>query len=743
MGEYSQTASTPFERILALDIAGYIDSEMRESTLGSPLVVEGDGRFIKSGRVTSNSQLLRDIHIDSSTLEPQVVHILYIAKDTIALTDSAGMPIRVAEYRGEADNTGAADLRRAITTYESPYSLVLDTCGVFDPKQEADPLDTKMIEMANLFGVSPTYLCNYLKTTYDISAFQAKVNERLSTIQESAAYSNHLQSVTFLEQAISELKNYKGDDEYIRSQTDEAAQAMSEHKIDRAFTCVKSALRRSDIIKVNSLAASVVGLEALHKIHRQSFSNARDQRSKAEKDFEEEERRLVKELNARRDTLDEQFAGREDQILASFKSYVDKIIAPLPVLNWRDYDGGISGCMYEDGVSQRVEETLSLRLDSLTFAVQQRLIKFMLRDDDGSFNRFKAALKAVDVDHRNIFAEAFLATEFGDDFGDQILSIAEHADAEQAHEIFETVNAFRERSKDFASWFRDYDPEFTEATERAMNERLTDALYAIEVLAREGTLNVDTAPRRHNEDYENDGKFEMKLSSLASGIEILKGLEKSLSLMHKVITAEDVRVSRVVQNTEQFMQYRFSSASEGEAMLYVRPQGAFGYDRQFEYGNRKGVEASISFMTNPAHPHKPAFGKDPEAVSIRFDREGRTVNESPSSEDRDPTRANGSISLDISSGIGDGRHMPVKIGRLIAAGNILRAQNIGSTESLHHNTNFFDQSRYGDAEGFSKLAIYFMHMAEAMISLQQNGSHASGYSTLPGVLSQEVEAIAA
>lgn len=321
--------------------------------------------------------------------------------------------------------------------------------------------------------------------------------------------------------------------------------------------------------------------------------------------------------------------------------------------------------------------------------------------------------------------------EFGDDYADSILTIVEHASPEQSTEIFETINNFRESSKKIARWYESYDPEFAKDIELAMNERLSDALTAMETLVRDGNLEVDTSPSRHSDDYEGDGRFVMKLHSVGEGIEIINSLEKSLHLISEIITASDVEVHNATKENGQFNIYRFSSEELGDVLMYIRPEGAKGYDRQVEYGNRAGVEASMSFIVNPTNPHDLDIYKDPQGVSIRFDREGRMTDESPFAEDRDPTRQDGSISLDISSLMGDGRHMPVKIGRFIAAGNILRAAKTGGEESLHHNNNHFDQSRYGTAGGFARLAVYTAHMAEAMIAIQQSGSHSSPYPSIP------------
>lgn len=370
-----------------------------------------------------------------------------------------------------------------------------------------------------------------------------------------------------------------------------------------------------------------------------------------------------------------------------------------------------------------------------------QFLKWATSADAGGLDQLKDAI-AKSTDKKLLF-DVFLATEFGDDYGDSIVSIAGNANKNEAAEIFETVARFRARTHEFASWFRDYDSDFAKATERAMNERLTDALVALDAVAAEGSLHVDVAPHRRTAGYENDGRFMCDVASLEDGIEIIRQLDKSMGLIHDVITSQDVRVSRVNENSEQFVIYRFSSGTHGEALLYIRPEGAKGYDKAYEYGNKKGIEASISFIVNPKNPHHLRSDKDPDGVSIRFDREGRLSDDSPFAKDRDPTKENGTISVDISSGLGDPSRMPVKIGRFIAAGNILRAQRTGSHESLHHNTNHFDQSRYGKASGFANLAIYSAHMAEAMLYLQSQGSHRSRYKGLPGVLRREDVELAA
>lgn len=367
-----------------------------------------------------------------------------------------------------------------------------------------------------------------------------------------------------------------------------------------------------------------------------------------------------------------------------------------------------------------IESRLGLALESLDLDVQISLANFMIHATAERYDRLSAVMSTVNDTERHSLANVFLATEFGDEFGDQILSIVEHARPEQSVELFEIVNRFRRHSKRFSQWFSDFDSDLAHSAERAINERFTDALFAIEKVAREGSLSVDTAPQRHNEAYEHDGRFDITITSLDEAITILRQIDATMSIMSDVVTAPDVHVSRSVRDNEWYQIYRFSSYKKGEALLHVRPYGSSRFDERYEYGNRDGVEATVSFVVNPANPYALGLQKDENGVSLRFDREGRQVHEAPDSSDRHPIRQDGTISVDLSSIMGRSDTTSVRIGRLVAAGNLLRAQQFGTTESLHHNTNYFDQQKYGDADGFASFAQYVQSMAEAMIRSQQD-----------------------
>ena len=72
------------------------------------------------------------------------------------------------------------------------------------------------------------------------------------------------------------------------------------------------------------------------------------------------------------------------------------------------------------------------------------------------------------------------------------------------------------------------------------------------------------------------------------------------------------------------------------------------------------------------------------------------------------------VSIDVSSIIGSVDSMPVKIGRMVAAGNLIRSRREGTADSLHHNANYFDQGKYGSAKGFGELARKLTQQVEML-----------------------------
>lgn len=352
-------------------------------------------------------------------------------------------------------------------------------------------------------------------------------------------------------------------------------------------------------------------------------------------------------------------------------------------------------------------ETLHLfglnKIEDISEQARARLYHVGVNLTDKEYDRLLAITQKMPDSLKLSFAEAFLATEFGSDLADSVRTIAEKAAPEIAQEVFDTLGKCREYATSFGDMFKSYDPDFAASASRAIIERLTDGIATIEALVQRRHIRVDM------------GVGGTYAEDLEEGMKALRLAEESMRIRHEVMTDPNMIAGRAVEWNGQFAMYRFTSEKHGEVLLYIRPEGAKDYDRDFEYGTKRGVEGSISFITNPVGSHHLRVDKDPSGVSFRFDREGRAVGESHSSEHRDPTREDGIVSVDVSSVLGNVASPAARVGRFFAAGNVLRSRKTGAAAALHHNTNFFDQATYGSAKGFKGLAEYTMAMAEAAV----------------------------
>lgn len=300
---------------------------------------------------------------------------------------------------------------------------------------------------------------------------------------------------------------------------------------------------------------------------------------------------------------------------------------------------------------------------------------------------------------------------------DAILTIVEKLDIESARNILAVSKDLITESQRVSQWFKGHDKYFGMAFRKAFQERVADGLFAVAEVARTGSLAMDVSPGK-GQDRPNHRPHNISVESVADATQILQQLHATLKQQNNIITDTESVVTKVADSPGNFTMYRYVSPQYGQALLYIRPEGAKGYDPALEYGTARGIEASISFITNPDDPHAYLDPyKDKGGVSIRFDREGRGMAESPFSDRRDPTREDGIISLDVSSLMGSEDSTGVRIGRFIAAGNALWAQQVHSANSLHHNTRYFDQEKYGSREGFADLAHHVMKMADAQVHL--------------------------
>lgn len=374
-----------------------------------------------------------------------------------------------------------------------------------------------------------------------------------------------------------------------------------------------------------------------------------------------------------------------------------------------------------------ISEMINIDLNKIPLEAQAYLLKFMAKSDNGRFDRLCKTLHGIsDEKARLKLAEGFLAAGFGEDFGDALLDIAnsKRFSGEQLGEILGQVESCRSSIRRITEMYKDYDGgKFANKYARAANERLTDAITVFQEIARDGTAtaNLDWAgtPRFTYSSAMEALKYEAKSLSIISGTvgDVATGKEGAFAEL--LLTPDESRTRSM---------YSFYSPEHGYVLLYTRPEASSTYENSLEYGNRSGVEASISLITNPVNPFElpTPFKPNSKAVrnpnyydpatmdrvsAIRIDREGRTLDMAANDSRRHPLNHEGIASVDLAA-IGDRADTPSgKIARLFSVGNALRAARVGGEIKLNHNTNWFDQDKFGTDVGFKSVADYVDRLA--------------------------------
>lgn len=135
--------------------------------------------------------------------------------------------------------------------------------------------------------------------------------------------------------------------------------------------------------------------------------------------------------------------------------------------------------IYDPSMRALVEQQLSVDLEQLSPEAQLRLVTFMTEADTQRYERLVGVLQKTETSSRQQLAEAFLALEFGDDFGDILLDLAESEDAESVADRLGDIITVRQSGERIARLFtsEDYfDQTISAALPDALAKRTTELL---------------------------------------------------------------------------------------------------------------------------------------------------------------------------------------------------------------------------------------------------------------------------
>ncbi len=397
--------------------------------------------------------------------------------------------------------------------------------------------------------------------------------------------------------------------------------------------------------------------------------------------------------------------GQQNTALASHVYSGDKVaIQPEPISEFLPPTPSRSDTMlllaemHHPAVKEILQTHLGIQLHELTLPAQTQLLEHLSHKQLADFNRLCNAGQRINDADRVTFYETFLTTQLGEDFGDALVGIAEYADPAECIELLSVVAQSGDQIKIMASAFP---KEVQTEVQHALNERFTEILYVAKAVAQHGSVDEKVFDR-----------LPIKVADLPELTEDITTLLNAFDAIGDIWqNGYATEVTKHTTDTSQlgFAAYRLHGPNGRQALLYTRSEGAARYNPHYEFGRpQEGVEASIGFIIDPiTHAYVSATKKDRalSELSIRLDREGLSpVSNRDNKTDRDPTRPQGTISLDIGSILGKDQSFGTRIGRIIAVGNMLRAGETGRSVELNHNAAAFNQGLHGTSDGFARLA---------------------------------------
>lgn len=329
-----------------------------------------------------------------------------------------------------------------------------------------------------------------------------------------------------------------------------------------------------------------------------------------------------------------------------------------------------------------------IEISDLKSDSQYLLALFGASLDETTYERVeKAASDIVDKKERVLFADSFLALEFGDEFGDSLINIVEEAYPLQRKELLSSILELRHLAQSFGGTFAELDIDFAKSVEIASIKRITEVLVVAEALLKGETPQTTL--------YNGET---VAAGDLTEVIEALQLLKEGFSYLEQALSS----ASEVVKKEVHGEQTVIHPAVPGSQIQLRKHGGDRNPSIEFD------GEARINFLFSANRREIPLEVSSPQreqALSIRIDREGVIRDSDGNFVSTDPSIRQGSVSLDIGSIYGEKDNPNVKVGRILALGNALISAKRGEKPMFNHVREAFSE-QYGDSEEFARVVEY-------------------------------------
>lgn len=321
--------------------------------------------------------------------------------------------------------------------------------------------------------------------------------------------------------------------------------------------------------------------------------------------------------------------------------------------------------LYNPNLRALIEQELSIDISQLTPDAQLQLVTFMSEVDSyPQYERFKRVLKESGLS-RHELAETFLATEFGDDYGEAILAIAESKaiTSEVAAEILEKMVQMRGNIHIFTDKIAAIAGEdFARNARERFTHRVTDILYGIKYYVENG------------EKTEMIQMGSMKVPVSINEEKIRRRIRWIDSVFSELASITISEKSNSSNDEVTPLEFGYVAGTDDSVLLMTKP-----YKQKSHSDMVRGSKPRANFMfgVDGQSPSLNMAERDEQVISVRLDLDD-----------------DGMLRLDIGGKPLDYKEDDVPtdksdtpdfaVAKLVSLGNWYRSQQVGSESSDYH-----------------------------------------------------------
>ncbi len=322
-------------------------------------------------------------------------------------------------------------------------------------------------------------------------------------------------------------------------------------------------------------------------------------------------------------------------------------------------------------------------------------VKFMEQQDPNTYEVSVRRMRELPETIRPTVAEAFLATEFGDDFGDTLLTVAEKLPQEQLVPLLDKIQSIREYGAKFAKEFSGFDGKINNSIKAAIGERITEVLYVVKELA----ITVEGMA---------SGKVLGNRITVKNMVEVMDALSLIELGLQRKSEAEESGVVTSAYDEDNRTAWHLGTESDVLVQVKKRGERRGEYKKGLEHSEEAQINYSIDVLSRDGDyvPTQIANYRRRYALSIRLDLEGILRDKNGGKIGFDATHDQLTAALDMGSLRGAADNPNVRVARIISLGNKLRKRDLRQGRSLGYHTGLPEE--YGNKVKFAGLAEFMI-----------------------------------